>query len=365
MQPAPAGQFGALMRFVRRNSGRLTALTLTAGGLVAAYTYFRRQMNTVNSSIEAERAAGARSLRAIFLSNKSTIRTAYVALLPELGAILAACENIECSAVLGRLRERPGLEEKALLWEKLKIASTTHLVTAIYLVSVVYATVSLQINLLARYTGYYGDAPVQNLPFGDLQSSTSRRFLDLCRCVLNDINIEEIAKQVERAVLETIKDVRLTAVYDAQKVECLLANCITAMRDGEGKTSTARLPEDWFRAEIDSDEETDNNLRWLHEESLDLCECLDVSGVVENYCFDAVRYVREKLSDEMSPGSAKGLPFAHLLARFEKATKALFAGGVESTLRSNESGVHFSACVFLSGEKEVHRPTSSVTSERS
>ncbi|CAN8077256.1 unnamed protein product [Agarophyton chilense] len=365
MQPAAAGQFGTFMRFVRRNSGRLTFLSLTAGGLVAAYSYFRSQMNTVNSSIEAERAAGARSLRAIFLSNKNTVRTAYVALLPDLGAILAACENIECSAVLGRLRERPGSQEKALLWEKLKIASTVHLVSAIFLASTVYATVSLQINLLARYTGYYADAPVQSLPGGDLQSNTSRRFLALCRRVLTPVNIEEIAEKVERAIRETVKEVRLTAVYDVQRVECLLANCVRAVHDGEEKNRISRLPENWFRTETEpEEEETDCNLHWLYEESLDLCDCLDVCGVIENYCFAAVRFVCEKLSDEMSSGSSKGLPFAHLLARFEKVSKALFFGEIERSLRNNEFGVHFAACVFLSGEKEANRPPSSVALER-
>lgn len=353
---ANSTHFTSLMRFVRRNSGRLTFLTLTAGGLVVAYRYFRTQMNTVNSTLEAERVAGARSLRAVFLANKNTIQKAYMALLPEIGAILSACESIDCSAILKRLRERPPLQEKASLWERLKIASVTHLVTAIFLIVTVHVTISMQINLLARYSAYYADAPVQSLPSGDLQPSTSKSFLDLCRRVLSNTDVDGLTKQVEAEVRANVKDVKLTAVYDAQRVECLLSNCIRGLSEESKMHSLSRLPEYWFRNELRTlreESEREKNLDWLLEESLDLCECLDVSEVVESSSFDVVHHLCEQLGQEMTNGSAKGLPFAHLLARFEKLSKSLFTGEIENVVRDNESGVQFAACVFLSGEKQA------------
>lgn len=331
-----------------------------------AYRYLRTQMNTVNSTLEAERAAGARSLRAVFLANKSTIQKAYMALLPEIGAILSACENIDCSAILKRLRERPPLHEKASLWESLKIASLTHLITAIILTVTVHVTISMQINLLARYSAYYADAPVQSLPFGDLQPSTSRTFLDLCRRVLLGTDVDGLTKQVEAEVRANVKDVKLTAVYNAQRVECLLLNCIRGLTE-EGKVhSLSQLPEHWFRNELlalREDSGREKNLEWILEESLDLCECLDVSEVVESSSFDVVHHLCVQLEQEMKNSSAKGLPFAHLLARFEKLSKSLFTGEVENVVRDNESGVQFAACVFLSGEKQSNSASNAGVNE--
>lgn len=380
------------LRFARRNGGKIALFTLATGSAIAAATYMRRQLRVVNESLDVERAEGARKLRSVFIANSQTVRSAFRALLPVARDILAATELVNSSAYIAKLREKPkDRKEKQELWEKVKLASVTHLLSAIYIAAVLYSVLSLQMNLLARYTNANLDAPVQALPSGILSAITSKKFLDLARKNLLDGNrIDAIASRIEEIVKIHAQDMGLTERMGPLDIECVCANILSAI-ETDGPTCDSEedsapgvqttedplgSPHHWLFSCSDSGQDRsgplvrDANYDWLVQESLDLCEILDFGGVVFSNASVVLSYALSEVKEEMN-ASEKRLPFAHLLPRFDAMALRIFPTAktddevegipdltetdLEVILSGAEDSARFAASVFLSGEKENAR----------
>lgn len=383
------------LRFARRNGGKIALFTLATGSAIAAATYMRRQFRAVNESLEVERAEGARKLRAVFIANSQTVRSAFRALLPVARDILAGADRVDSSIYITKLRAKPkDRKEKQELWEKVKLASVTHLVSAVYIAAVLHSILSLQMNLLARYTNSSLDAPVQALPSG-LSAATSKRFLDLARKNLLDRSrVDSIVGRIEQIVKVQAQSIGLTERVGIVDIERLCTNVLIGIEtdvpkcdtdedsDGTGeRTKDAPLssPQQWLFSGDDDDPDTsasvgpDSNYEWLVQESLDLCEILGFSGVVFSNASAVLSYALSDVKEEMSMSETR-LPFAHLLPRLDVMAARIFPktktdddegkddigpGLIETDLEVMLSGAEesarFAASVFLSGEKENAR----------
>lgn len=379
------------LRFVRRNSGKIALFTVVTGSAVAAATYMRRQMRAVNESIEEERTIGARKLRAVFIANSHTVRSAFRALLPIAKDILSGTDRVNALQYITKLREKPlDRQEKEELWDKVKVASVTHLLSATYIAAVLYSALALQMNLLARYTNSSMEAPVQSLPSGTLSAVTSKTFLDLARKNLLDRKrVDVITKRIEELVKIQVQDTGLSERMGHIDVECLCAGILgtietdAPMDENEREEETGEKPAEdnlsspqhWlFRYEERVSDAAgsvarDGNYDWLVQESLDLCEILDFSGVVFSNASSVLSYALADFRDEMMRSEAQ-LPFAHILPRFDGMVQRVFPGGkqedengipmpsdteLDGILSGGDDSARFAASVFLSGEKENNR----------
>lgn len=380
------------VRFVRRNGGKIALFTFATGSAIAAATYMRRQLRAVNESLEVERAEGARKLRSVFVANSQTIRLAFRALLPVARDILSSVDCVSSSPHIAKLREKPtDRKEKQELWEKVKLASVTHLLSAIYITSVLYSALSLQMNLLARYTNATLDAPVQALPSGMLSAITSKNFLDLARRnLLNRDRVEAITSKIEHIVSRHVQETLLTERMSALDIECMCANILSAIETdgpacaseedsvpGEGGPEfILSTPQHWLFTIDRSSEEScgtafrDTNYDWLMQESLDLCEILDFGSVIFSNASVVLAFALSEMKEELGV-SEKRLPFAHLLPRFDAVASRIFPvdtrdhdnegipdlteTNLEVMLSGSEDSARFAASVFLSGEKENAR----------
>lgn len=390
----------SVIQYGRHNLGKVALFTVTTGGVVAAATYLRRQVSYVNDTVHAERLEGARKLQSVFMSNSQSICAAFRNLLPKLRYLLAECAAVDTSVALSRLRERPSDPgEKHALWQQVKLASITHLCSAVYLTALLYSFLSLQMNLLARYnvTDDALFAPVQTLPAGPLTAGSSKCFLDLVlRVVLDEHRVDHIVKRMEQMVQSATADINLGDTPSMEEIENLLSKILNnawngtqnCENDGEhfpDMSLSAMLHECLFDdvgRDCENREQTnsDVNYSWLIGECLDLCEVLDFNSVVHGNIMVCLSYVMWRMRNDMETEDGYKLTsFARLLARFSSMASTVMtcqapsspadpnnetAGGaiVSPTGTGNDCldrwlckdgmGTHFAASVFLSGEKE-------------
>lgn len=375
----------------------MALFTVTAGTAIAVSTYFRRQVDAINESMNAERVQGALRHRLIFVSNSHSIRHAFRNLLPTLRSLIADCEHVDTSRALTRLRERPSdLAVKQELWQQVKTASLTHLLTSVYMSALLYGFLTLQMNLLARYNvpGAERDARhgMQALPGGSLASPTSKRFLDLVLILVLDGSIvRQVAACVQRAVLQLTADFDLAHTPNVEEVDALLRSILMRAWEGtpsapsgttlagdhiatnghqiddadksrydEGKSGNVHSESegkchslrDTLRQSLFEDmaqqcsrgvneriqngantRSFDANYAWLVCESLDLCEVLDFSQLVLSTAHVVTSFAVDRMRNDVENGiNGKAQTFARLMARFSSM------GSTVVTSREGDAG---------------------------
>lgn len=336
------------LRYVRQNAGKITVLSLAVGGVIAASHYLQTRNSAAEKMVQAERAAGAKKLRSSYVANCHTVSKAFRALLPLLIERISRCEAACCEAEVAALRERPDKAQKRLLWMCIKTGSVSHVIGAAYLTSVLYVLLSLQMNLVARYRQAMTDESVQSLPGGGLSEDTSKRFLGVAEGLLNGDRIGRVMKLVSSAVDVGLRDVGLTVAMGCDDAKVMLQKVMENVAGEDSKVSV--VVEEWLReAALEAGE--DENLKWLLHESLDLCESLNVRGVVRQgarLCLDvAVTRLRDDMHGKV--------PFAHLLGRFQKIGRGLGDDVVADRIEAEEEVGWLAASVFLSGERASGR----------
>lgn len=382
------------LSFARRNGGKIALFTMAAGSALAATAYMRRQLTAVNASVEHERIEGARRLRAVFVANSQTVKAAFCSLIPLAREVLLASEQVNSASYVEQLRNKPkGRAEKRGLWEEVKVASITHLVSAVYIAALLHSFLLLQMNLLARYTNSNLDAPVQPLPRGALSSATSKRYLDLSRSqILRSEKVKVIVQRIKDLVRSNTQTISLTERIGIEDVECVLANILGTMEAEKSPLENTRSATDhgdgvkkdplqsvhiWLLSDCiasgaNEDQQTgdrDLNFEWLVQESMDLCDVLDFQGLVESSMYSALAHALSCLKEDLGPDEPE-LPFAHFLARFDRLGSDILSTsnrnsetddglgieikslGLDQPLSETEDCARFAASVFLSGEKE-------------
>lgn len=347
------------LRTIRRHPGKLTLLTVTAGATYFASTYLRRNLNTLEASIQAERTAGANKLRTVFLSNQHALNLAYKALLIRLHRLLEDVSQLDTTPFIQRLRGGVSKDEKALVWESVRVASIVKLLVSVYLAAVENAFVTVLVYLLARYSGGCAEAPVQLLPGGELSGLVSKHVLGIANLCLDETCIESAVKSFTKIVTEARDDIPLSKRVGVNDVSGMLGKVMERAYEDIGLAS---LPEAWLSETLANEALLDElsvserrNFTWLLEEALDLCDALDIADVIEHHIYTLLHASRGRLGEMLCESEEESVPFAYMFARFGTVTKELLSGegtNAEFLLKDDETAVRFGACVFLSGEKE-------------
>ena len=395
--------FRSGLSYIRRHAGKIAFITLATTGAVAAASYMRKQVHAVNQSIETERVEGARRLRLVFVKNNKMICSAFRVLLPKIGALLDSSEAVDVHEQLEKLRQKPkNKDEKQKLWNHVKEASITHLIASVYLLSLLYSLLALQMNLLARYAHVNVDAPVQSLPSGSLQTKTSKRFLELTRKnLLNSDQILRLITSIKSIVRTHVSKMNLTAMTSIDDVKDMCRNILQDLHLDKESTQEESVAADdplsetmdnslWDWAlrdeNLNEDEDDANDLdyEFLIHEAIDLGEVLDFGELITHNSCITLSYALNCLKQDLELSQKKNpLPFAHLFAHFsdigsrllsdpmieqkDEETTTIIDGELselETRLSEDLHTSRFAACVFLSGEKEGTRGQTNLQQER-
>lgn len=408
LQPGYAAQ---AWRFLRRNGRRIAVISAAAAATAVAVTYAHRQYAAMNAALARERAAGATGLRARFVANANTVYATLCALLPVVQGRVFACPAADADALVAVLKAGvEGREKKQGVWEALKVAALTRLVSSLYLVAMLHSVLLLQVNLLARYSSADMDAPIEALPAGELGMPTKQRFLALARRRLfcGD-GVETVVRKVEAVVRAEAAGLGLKVRLGREDVAALLRRVCDALyielaadaydEDGSGTEKTERAAADnlfdatWLLSEINDDgtlaepsSTGDVNFRALVDESLDMCDFLDFGGLVCESADIALAHALSDINENLwKTNSAEEnrtdtRALAQLLAHINNASSAVLGtlapeapdalGDVTDlasgsalirALGQSEASERFAASVFLSGEREDRPPASRVS----
>lgn len=393
--------FRSSLAYARRNAGKIALVTAAAGAALAVTRHIRQQSREMNLVLERERRDGAARLRQVFRSNSQCICNTYRNLLPKLRGLILSSELINTASALGRLRERPSdMAEKQKLWQQVMIGSITHIVSAMYLCSLLFSFVSLEMNLLARYNVHDEASQQQHrLPAGPLSPFTSKAFLDLVlNVVLNEDHVNRIIIRINSIVKRQAENIDLTHTPSLQDINVLFATILEQSwnqtnnnRDGnsgecsddddEDDCSLSAMLHTWLFDDVgalrqaDQAQANDMNFTWLIGGLLDICEVLDFNQFVYNNSIVVRNFVMRQLWPDIDSNRVTKRPtFARLLARFSSLASTVLSGrdqtnsssdtvtsaigsqprdSLDRCMVENDVGTYFAASVFLSGEKDM------------
>lgn len=335
----------ATTRYVRTNRARVLFLSVAGVGVAATGVFLHGQYRRLNAFMDMQRQEGARALRAVFVGNSQTVLDALNALLPLMRELLRDAPRAEADDLVAALRDpSTDKQKKRVLWERLKVCTIVELVGAAYLVAAVHAVLSLQVNLLSRYSRTDDTAPVQPLPSRTLRPATKAAFLGSVReHVLSDRFLDALLASLSVDAAAELADVPLKGRLRRGDVDLIAAGVRGAFRT----RSLHELTGDWLFA-VEEADEMDDDFRALIDESLDLALELDVSAVVHAQAEFLVSAALDGVSEE-EWGGDEGVPMAQLLAPLHKAGGMLLER-VPDGLGGERAGQQFAAAVLISGE---------------
>lgn len=377
------------LSYARRNAAKIALIAVAASATVAVNAHLRRQSRAINDTLRSDRLEGAKKLRSVFISNSHSICAAFRSLLPNLRSILSTIPSLDTAAPLGRLREHPtDLSEKHALWQRLMVASMSHLTASIYLTSLLYSFLSLQMNLLARYNlpdDMLDGAPPRQLPTSPLTALTSKAFLDIIlNVVLDSTHVNRVVLRIESVVKNVTADVDLTKKPSTRDIAELLTTILDKswsethvhrdFNDNEEQVNNGAEQDDndnisdgsslsamlhsWLFDDVSAqcgphrNAINDVNYSWLVGELLDLCEVLDFNQYVYSNSLVVRDFVMRRLRDEVDSNQvAKRPTFARLLARFSSLAATVVSGREEGTL-ANVGNASSSSSVPV--ERDIH-----------
>lgn len=409
---------GALDYLGRRRQ-RFFFMSAAAACTIGTVLYVRKQYYAMTAALDAERANGARNLRAVYLASNKTVEATLRALLSPGRDRVFACSASNPDALVASLKTLKDESEKRKTWESLKIAAIVRLVASVYYLVEVHLILLVQVNLIARYSTADADAPIDELVEGKLNLETKQEFLSLARQRLfEQRGIEQLVEVVEEATNDVAGSVKLTKRVGPDDVRNLLrqicrrvearsgmravadadavARDVSASCDATSLDPVDVLSAPWLLTsstssasslpDLDASDHAYNScVSFLVKESLDLCDVLEYNEVLRK-SVDALMDVAGGLVDASlwgvsSPENGGKVAFAPVIARIANVSKLVLDGGQRplagtrlSTQSADSVGLEspasgpfvdallevsscdmFGAAVFLSGERSSNQ----------
>lgn len=120
--------------------------------------------------------------------------------------------NINTEEIVQKLQENP--EDKLSLWEQLKVMIFTRICVLVYALCILQVTLRVQLNVIGGYL--YRDSVQENDPLVD--SDLQTKYLSLCHNFVGN-GIEDLVKQINKAVKKVVEGVSLKSKVTLQDVE--------------------------------------------------------------------------------------------------------------------------------------------------
>lgn len=312
--------WSAISRYVRANRVRVLLLSAAGAGAVTVAYYGRRYYQLIQAGIEAERAEGARRLRARYVSNAIAASQAAKAILPILVNALKDTNVANVDELVSGLKTN-NVKDKVRRWEEVRNATFIEFVGAIYITTILNVTVSLQSNLIRR---------------DETQDCTNREMYHSIIGKRLEEGIAELIKTIETIVKEigTLPLKRRVSKTDMKQL-------IESIMDKVRSSTANLLSADYLYESCDIVPEPVSNLL---DESLDLSITLDTPHVM----YQVSKHVLETLFDSVEWKTSPA-PCASVLAPMHTAATNILTD-VPSDLQRIPAIERFGAAVFLSGE---------------
>ncbi|KAJ0172253.1 hypothetical protein K1T71_012226 [Dendrolimus kikuchii] len=201
--------FSSIRNFVHRHRRKFIITGAVFGGLYILTSYAQRKLREWQEK-EAKKFFEMTRKKQHFESTERTCNQTILSLSKIVSESILS--NLNTEEIVQKLQENP--DNKLELWEQLKIMIFTRICVLVYALCILQVTLRVQLNIIGGYL--YRDSMNQEDALVD--SELQAKYLSLCHHFVGP-GVEDLIKQIEKAVKRVVEPVSLKKKITLQEVE--------------------------------------------------------------------------------------------------------------------------------------------------
>lgn len=201
--------FSSIRNFLHRHRRKFLVTGAVFGGLYILTSYAQKKLREWQER-EAKKFFEMTRKKQHFESTERTCNQTILSLSKIVNENILS--SLDTERIVHELQENP--ENKLALWEQMKVMIFTRICVIVYALSILQVTLRIQLNIIGGYL--YRDSVCEDDPLidGELQA----KYLSLCHHFVGP-GIEDLIKQIEKAVRRVVNPVSLKKKITLQEVE--------------------------------------------------------------------------------------------------------------------------------------------------
>lgn len=201
--------FSSIRNFLHRHRRKFLVTGAVFGGLYILTSYAQKKLREWQER-EAKKFFEMTRKKQHFESTERTCNQTILSLSKIVNENILS--SLDTERIVHELQENP--ENKLALWEQMKVMIFTRICVIVYALSILQVTLRIQLNIIGGYL--YRDSVCEDDPLidGELQA----KYLSLCHHFVGP-GIEDLIKQIEKAVKRVVNPVSLKKKITLQEVE--------------------------------------------------------------------------------------------------------------------------------------------------
>ncbi|KAG6456059.1 peroxisomal biogenesis factor 3 [Manduca sexta] len=201
--------FSSIKNFLHRHKKKFIVTGVVVGGIYILTNYAQRKLREWQEK-EAKKFFEMTRKKQHFESTERTCNQTILSLSKIVSESILSLLNTE--EIVQKLQENP--ENKLALWEQLKVMIFTRICVLVYALCILQVTLRVQLNIIGGYL--FKDSVHEEDPLVD--SNLQSKYLSLCHHFVGR-GVEDLIKQIEKAVKRVVEPVVLKKKITLQEVE--------------------------------------------------------------------------------------------------------------------------------------------------
>nr|XP_026497269.1 peroxisomal biogenesis factor 3 [Vanessa tameamea] len=201
--------FSMIKNFLQRHKRKFIVTGAVFGSLYLLMGYAQKRLREWQEK-EAKKFFEMTRKKQHFESTERTCNQTILSLSKIVSESILSILNTE--EIIQKLQDNP--DNKLALWEQMKVMIFTRICVLIYALSILNVTLRVQLNIIGGYL--YRDSMHEDEPLID--SELQAKYLSLCHHFVGP-GVEDLARQIERAVKRVVEPISLKKKITLQEVE--------------------------------------------------------------------------------------------------------------------------------------------------
>lgn len=258
--------FSSIRDFLHRHRRKFVVTGAVFGGLYLLTSYAQRKLREWQEK-EAKKFFEMTRKKQHFESTERTCNQIILSLSKIVSESILGVLNTE--EIVQKLVENS--DNKLALWEQMKIMIFTRICVLVYALSILQVTLRVQLNIIGGYL--YRDSVHEDTPLidNDLQA----KYLSLCHHFVAN-GVEDLVRQVEKAVRRVVEPVPLKKKITLQEVEQMFWSIQTILCTDSAEVDPIKKMVFYLVGHTQISEEKLDN---LVKESMDILESDEVISI--------------------------------------------------------------------------------------
>ncbi|XP_013186312.2 peroxisomal biogenesis factor 3 [Amyelois transitella] len=258
--------FSSVRNFLHRHRRKFIITGAVFGGLYLLTSYAQKKLREWQEK-EAKKFFEMTRKKQHFESTERTCNQTILSLSKIVSESILKVLNTE--EIVQKLQENP--DNKLALWEQLKIMIFTRICVLVYALCILQVTLRVQLNVIGGYL--YRDSVHEEELLVD--SELQAKYLSLCHHFVGE-GVEDLIKQIEKAVKKVVEPVSLKKKITLQEVEQMFWSIQTILCTDTAEGDPVKKMVHYLVGHIETNEA---RLDTIVTETIDILESDEVTSV--------------------------------------------------------------------------------------